>query len=129
MYNKFGQFIDGKWQQAKNSETYDVINPATEEIIGKASKASSIDVHMALSSAEEGFTSWKTKPAWERSKIIRKIPTSLIRNKQQQIKNLVKDRCIVVIQAQNILHFVLGQHFQTPKRTFLIIYILLTNVH
>ena len=44
MYSNFGQFIDGKWQQAEKKETYDVINPATEEVIGKASKASSIDV-------------------------------------------------------------------------------------
>ena len=36
MYEKFGQFIDGKWQQAEKKETYDVINPATEEVIGKA---------------------------------------------------------------------------------------------
>ena len=63
MYSKFGQFIDGKWQQAEKSETYDVINPATEEIIGQASKASSVDVNKALKSAEEGFASWKIKPA------------------------------------------------------------------
>ena len=25
MYSKFGQFIDGKWQQSKKKETYDVI--------------------------------------------------------------------------------------------------------
>ena len=48
MYEKFGQFIDGKWQQAEKKETYDVINPATEEVIGKASKASSIEVQKAL---------------------------------------------------------------------------------
>ena len=36
MYEKFGQFIDGKWQKSASSETYDVINPATEEIVGKA---------------------------------------------------------------------------------------------
>ena len=47
MYEKFGQFIDGKWQQAEKKETYDVINPATEEVIGKASKASSIEVQKA----------------------------------------------------------------------------------
>ena len=52
MYSKFGQFIDGKWQQAEKKETYDVINPATEEVIGKASKASSVDVQKALKSAE-----------------------------------------------------------------------------
>ena len=30
MYDKFGQFIDGKWQQAEKNETYVLINPATE---------------------------------------------------------------------------------------------------
>ena len=32
MYEKFGQFIDGKWVKSSSGETYDVINPATEEI-------------------------------------------------------------------------------------------------
>jgi len=73
MYSKFGQFIDGKWQLSTNKETYDVINPATEEIIGKASKASPIDVDKALKSAERGFEVWKKVKPWERSKIIRKI--------------------------------------------------------
>ena len=44
MYDKFGQFINGKWQKSSGGETYDVINPATEEIIGKASKASKKDI-------------------------------------------------------------------------------------
>ena len=60
MYEKFGQFIDGKWQQAEKKETYDVINPATEEVIGKASKASSIEVQKALKSAEKVWKFGKT---------------------------------------------------------------------
>ena len=48
MYSKFGQFIDGKWQPSEKNETYDVINPATEEIIGKASKDAKSDVLKAL---------------------------------------------------------------------------------
>ena len=43
MYEKFGQFIDGKWQQSSDNGTYEVINPATEEVIGKASKATPQD--------------------------------------------------------------------------------------
>ena len=35
MYSKFGQFIDGKWQASSNKETYDVMNPATEEVMEK----------------------------------------------------------------------------------------------
>ena len=81
MYSKFGQFIDGKWQQAEKKETYDVINPATEEIIGQASKASSADVQKALKSAEKGLEVWKNTLPWQRSYIIRKI-ADLLRKKQ-----------------------------------------------
>ena len=34
MYEKFGQFIDGKWCQSSDKSTYEVINPANEEVIG-----------------------------------------------------------------------------------------------
>ena len=84
MYSEFGQFIDGKWQKSSNKETYDVINPATEEIIGKASKASSLDVEKALKSAEKGFHAWKIFSPWDRSAIIRKI-ADLIRKKNNEL--------------------------------------------
>ena len=48
MYEKFGQFIDGKWQQSSDKGTYEVINPANEEILGHASKATSKDVNLSL---------------------------------------------------------------------------------
>ena len=80
MYSKFGQFIDGKWQTSEKKETYDVINPANEEIIGKASKASPADVEKALKSAEKGFLVWKKTPPWQRAYIIRKI-ADLMRKK------------------------------------------------
>ena len=73
MYEKFGQFIDGKWNSSEKGETYDVINPATEEVLGKASKASENDVNKALKSAEKGLEVWRKTPPWERAKIIRKI--------------------------------------------------------
>jgi len=84
MYSKFGQFIDGKWQQSSDKETYDVINPATEEIIGKASKASSSDVEKALKSAEKGFELWKKFSPWDRAKIIRKIADQ-VRKKNNEL--------------------------------------------
>ena len=81
MYEKFGQFIDGKWQQSEKKETYEVINPATEEILGHASKASPVDIDKALKSAEKGLEVWKKTSPWKRSAIIRKI-ADLIRVKQ-----------------------------------------------
>ena len=81
MYSKFGQFIDGKWQQAEKKETYAVINPATEEVIGQASKASPVDVEKALKSAEKGLKIWRSTAPWQRSCIIRKI-ADLMREKK-----------------------------------------------
>ena len=84
MYSKFGQFIDGKWQPSEKKETYDVINPATEELIGKASKATKADVLKALKSAEKGFQIWKKTPAWKRSYKIRKI-ADLMRERKKEL--------------------------------------------
>ncbi len=84
MYNKFGQFIEGKWQPSSSKETYDVINPATEEIIGKASKASPTDVDKALKSAAKGFLTWKKFSPWDRAAIIRKI-ADLMRKKNNEL--------------------------------------------
>ena len=55
MYDKYGQFIDGKWQKSASGETYDVINPATEEVIGKASKANSSAVQKALNQLKKVY--------------------------------------------------------------------------
>ena len=80
MYEKYGQFIDGKWQKSLSAETYEVINPATEEVIGKASKANSKDVQNALQSASRGLKIWSSTSPWERARIIRKI-SELIRER------------------------------------------------
>ncbi len=84
MYKKFGQFIDGKWQESSDKGTYEVINPANEEVIGNASKATPQDVDKALKSAEKGLEVWKNTPPWERSYIIRKIADKM-REKQDAL--------------------------------------------
>ena len=81
MYEKFGQFIDGNWSPSSNGETYEVINPATEEVLGKASKASPKDVDRALKSSEKGLQVWKKTAPWQRSYIIRRIADKM-REKQ-----------------------------------------------
>ena len=81
MYEKYGQFTDGKWHQSTNGETYEVLNPANEEIIGHASKASPQDVEKALNSAEKGLEIWRKTPPWQRAYILRRIADKM-REKQ-----------------------------------------------
>ena len=84
MYKKFGQFIDGKWQESSDKGTYEVINPANEEVIGNASKATPQDVDRALKSAEKGLEIWKNTAPWQRAYVLRKI-ADLMREKKDVI--------------------------------------------
>ena len=73
MYEKYGQFTDGKWHKSSTGETYEVINPANEEVLGQASKASPEDVNKALLSAQKGLEVWKKTPPWQRAYVLRRI--------------------------------------------------------
>ncbi len=81
MYEKYGQFTEGKWHKSSNGETYEVINPANEEVLGQASKASPEDVNKALLSAQKGLEVWRKTPPWQRAYILRRIADKM-REKQ-----------------------------------------------
>ena len=73
MYEKFGQFIDGKWQQSSSGETYDVINPATEEVMGTIAMGDQDDVDAAVNAAQDAFISFSQTTVDERVALLQKI--------------------------------------------------------
>ena len=83
MYEKFGQFIDGKWQQSSDKSTYEVINPANEEVIGHASKATPADVDKALKSAAKGLEVSKPTPPWQSLR----TPQKTIRPAKERVRS------------------------------------------
>ncbi len=65
-----------------------VINPATEEVLGKVRMAGADDVAAALASAERGFAAWRQIGPWARSDILRRIG-ALIRERTSEIAELI----------------------------------------
>ncbi len=63
-------FIDGAWSSAADG-TYDIINPATEGVVGRAPEASVTDVQAAVAAARKAFDSWSQTSKKERSALIR----------------------------------------------------------
>lgn len=63
--------IDGKLVGA--DETFDVFNPATEEVIAKAPEASRKQFEDAVAAAKQAFPAWSAKPAEERRALVSKI--------------------------------------------------------
>ena len=81
-------FINGEWREALAKENLEIINPATEEVIGKLSHARKEDLDLALVAAEKAFDSWKNVSAYERSKILRKA-ADIVRSKADEIATLM----------------------------------------
>ena len=81
-------FLNGEWREAAAKESLEIINPATEEVIGKVSHARKEDLDIALNAAENAFNSWKNVSAYERSKILRKA-ADIVRGKADQIATLM----------------------------------------
>ncbi|MFD6897602.1 aldehyde dehydrogenase family protein [Rhodococcus sp. NPDC060086] len=70
-YLKF--YIDGQWIDPAQSDTFEVINPATEEVAGTVSLGSSADVDKAVSAARRAFPSWSATSREERLALLEKI--------------------------------------------------------
>jgi succinate-semialdehyde dehydrogenase/glutarate-semialdehyde dehydrogenase len=81
-------FINGEWRDSLSKETLEIINPATEEIIGKLAHARKDDLDIALNAADTAFKDWKNVSAYERSKILRKA-AEIIRSRVSLIAGLM----------------------------------------
>ena len=81
-------FLDGEWRDSVSKETLEIINPATEEVIGKLSHARKEDLDIALSAADKAFKEWKDVSAYERSKIMRKA-ADIFRSRADYIAKLL----------------------------------------
>ncbi|MCP5149736.1 MAG: NAD-dependent succinate-semialdehyde dehydrogenase [Ectothiorhodospiraceae bacterium] len=84
MYEKLEMWIDGEWCQGSDGAGEDVVNPATEEVIGHLPHASSADLDRALDAADRGFKVWRAMSAYDRANIIYKAG-ALIRERADDI--------------------------------------------
>nr|WP_196108294.1 MULTISPECIES: NAD-dependent succinate-semialdehyde dehydrogenase [unclassified Ochrobactrum] len=71
-YSNIKLFIDGTWRDGSSGETVDVLNPATNDVIGHIAKATTADLDDALAAAERGFEIWRKVLGFDRYKLLRK---------------------------------------------------------
>ena len=77
MHTRDQLYIDGKWVQPIGTGSIDVINPATEEIIGKIPVGSKKDIDIAASAARIAFDSWSKSSIETRINILNALSNAL----------------------------------------------------
>ena len=77
-------YIDGAWVPPAKPATRDVINPATEQPIGRISMGSAEDVDRAVKAARKAFDGWSRTTRQERIALLERI-VSVFKAKQDEL--------------------------------------------
>jgi len=97
--SEYSLYIDG--DLVSSDRYYDVINPATEEIVAQAPYASSAQVDAAIQAAHKAFPSW-TKDESSRS-VALKLAAEAIRKRSEDIAKLI------TLEQGRPIHFAIGE--------------------
>jgi succinate-semialdehyde dehydrogenase/glutarate-semialdehyde dehydrogenase len=83
-YEDLCLYINGQFIKGGGRKESDVVNPATDEVIGKLPHAGQADLDLALISAQKAFQTWRKTSPIERSRVLRKV-AELSRARAQEI--------------------------------------------
>ena len=80
-YSDIKLFIDGSWRDGVEGKTLPIIDPATEEEIGRLSHATKSDLDIALEASQRGFETWRDTTSFDRYRVMRKA-AQLVRERR-----------------------------------------------
>ncbi|KAL0935944.1 succinate-semialdehyde dehydrogenase [Colletotrichum truncatum] len=75
-------YVDGQWVSSTSNKTFNVYNPATEELIGSCPESNTDDLNKAIDAAAKAFPLWKSQSGRQRGRIIKRIFELLVENKE-----------------------------------------------
>ena len=85
----YQMYIDGRWTDAASGETYDVVDPASEEVIARVPKGGVADAEEAVRAAREAFDTgpWPKMKAMERAEVLTRA-AALLRERAEDFARL-----------------------------------------
>src|SRR5712671_7296659 len=72
MAYSYRQLIGGNWCDASNDATWDVLNPASEEVIRTVPFGTGDDCHEAIDGAHRAFRGWADRTPYERATVLKR---------------------------------------------------------
>jgi len=81
------QLIDGAWVDALDGGRWDVIDPATEEVIASVPFGGAADVERAVEAAHRAFPAWRARTPYDRAAILQRA-AELMRGRAAKLGEL-----------------------------------------
>lgn len=80
--------INGEFVESSTSHWQDIVNPATQEVLGRVPFATAEEVNAAIAAAQNALASWRQTPIQARMRIMLKLQ-DLIRNNLKSIAQVL----------------------------------------
>jgi malonate-semialdehyde dehydrogenase (acetylating)/methylmalonate-semialdehyde dehydrogenase len=83
--------VDGRWVPSAATETLDVTNPATGEVLGRVPLSSAKEVDLAVQAAARAFPAWRATPVVERARVLFRLKMLLEEHQEELAELLTKE--------------------------------------
>ncbi len=122
----YQMYIGGRWVDASNGETSEVVDPSTEDVIAHVPKATVADAETAVMAAREAFDKgpWPRMNAVERGDILRRAATrireradELARLESRQMGKLFSEAIVDMSDAAHTFDYYAGLVVQAHGET------------
>lgn len=115
MRNFTKQYINGEWIDSTSGETIEVVNPATEEVIGSIAKGNKEDVDKAVEAAENVYIDFRHSSVKERRDLLDKIVQEY-KNRKDDIVEAIRDELGSPVTNAEKVHYQMGlDHFEAAR--------------
>ncbi len=98
-------FINGKWEKAANNAEFDVLNPATGELIAKVADGSRNDLSAAINAADRAFNKWASLTAYNRSQYLYAAWKIMIDRKEELARTMTAEQGKPLPAARNEVQY------------------------
>ncbi len=94
------QFINGEWINSIGNDTIQLINPATEEVMGDISFGNGDDCNAAIDAASQAFKTWSKTTPYFRAEILKKAAQFIRDNVQEFATDMVNESGKPITEAK-----------------------------
>jgi succinate-semialdehyde dehydrogenase/glutarate-semialdehyde dehydrogenase len=110
--------IGGEWRQAAGHEEIEVVNPATEEVVGAVPKASAEDVELAVATAKQAFGEWSRTDVEKRAAIVARAAALVEERAKELAATLTSEQGKPIAEAiGEVTHLAHGLHYYAEAAT------------
>src|SRR3954467_10989153 len=110
--------MGGGWRRAEAGEEIEVVNPATEEVVGSVPSGGAEDVELAVATAKRAFPEWAATDVEHRASILAKAAALIEERAKELAAVLTSEQGKPILEARGeVTHLAHGVRFYAEAAT------------